>query len=837
MLAPRSSALVAFCAACLLAPPGHAAEPAPTPRGTDAFGDPLPLGAVARIGSAALRFKDEPCGIAFSSDGKRLAVALPYQVSVWTVSPRAEVVTFRVDGGGHLPQHVSFAPDGKTLLTVFVSRQGHRQGKVWDAETGAAVRRFGGPLEAAAFSPDGKSFVAVKGGDDAGIVLFDALTGKERLRLKGGGNYINQFAFVDGGKTVLAHSSGGEWTWWDAASGKVLRELRDPFAYSGVPVALRPDGKRIATYNTGFESFSVADLTTGELSPHFRDQGGFLAFSADCKRIAAVRRDRLRLLDSENGKEQRSFPLPSPARGPACFSPDGKWLAIVHGHRVALWPLDQDPMSALAWHDETVTHAVFAPDGKTVFTACYRGPARAWDARTGAHLRAFGDPWGSTYGQALSPDGKTVAVAREDELCLWDTAGGKLLHTIKHPGVRQLRFAADGKTLLGHGGHQVRVWDSTTGKELRALFDIKTPYGLLAPDGRTAASIDMVQFPTMTNSGRPATFPGDTIRLWDLTSGKQLRASRDRPLTEPKVQPLFALAAQGPPVGGVCFSPDGQLLAWKEGEKFRLWEVPAGKELPWLPAEPKFHELGCFSVDNRLLAITDPEGIVRLLERATGRVRHRIVTGQGQVTCIVFSPDGTRLATGGTDTSLLIWDVSAPPGFRPSRALSRAEWENGWDRLGVEDAEEGFRAIATLAAVPGPTLPLAGERLRAFRPDDARRVPRLVRELDDDRFAVRSRAAAELRRIGEPARPALERAAKEAPSVEARERAGKILEAIARDRPVPTAERLRAVRALEAVERVGGPEAIAVLRGLAKDAADADVRREAAASLGRLAAR
>src|SRR5271166_6240712 len=51
--------------------------PAPAQRRTDLFGDPLPPGALARLGSIRFRQPNVPLDLAFSPDGNTLAVATP----------------------------------------------------------------------------------------------------------------------------------------------------------------------------------------------------------------------------------------------------------------------------------------------------------------------------------------------------------------------------------------------------------------------------------------------------------------------------------------------------------------------------------------------------------------------------------------------------------------------------------------------------------------------------------------------------------------------------------------------------------------------------------------
>src|SRR5262249_49058428 len=102
--------------------------------------------------------------------------------------------------------------------------------------------------------------------------------------------------------------------------------------------------------------------------------------------------------------------------------------------------------------------------------------------------------------------------------------------------------------------------------------------------------------------------------------------------------------------------------------------------------------------------------------------------------------------------------------------------------------------------------------------------------LDDGRFAVRDRAARELEQALDRAEPVLRRALDSVPSVEVRQRVEQLL------RKMP-AERLRVGRAVGVLERLGNPEARALLANLAGGEPEACVTQEAKAALERLARR
>ena len=126
------------------------------------------------------------------------------------------------------------------------------------------------------------------------------------------------------------------------------------------------------------------------------------------------------------------------------------------------------------------------------------------------------------------------------------------------------------------------------------------------------------------------------------------------------------------------------------------------------------------------------------------------------------------------------------------------------------------------------------DHLPPVRPADGQQVARLLRDLDDDKFAVREAAEAGLNRLAEAAAPALRQALDGKPSSEVRQRLTRVLEHLARE---DTPEHRRSVRAIEVLERLGTPEARQVLGELVQGAAAARRTREAKASLDRLARR
>jgi hypothetical protein len=112
-------------------------------------------------------------------------------------------------------------------------------------------------------------------------------------------------------------------------------------------------------------------------------------------------------------------------------------------------------------------------------------------------------------------------------------------------------------------------------------------------------------------------------------------------------------------------------------------------------------------------------------------------------------------------------------------------------------------------------------------------IKRLIAQLDAKTYRDREAATKALTELGLEAAELLKDALAGNPSVEAEKRLKDILTAIAQARPTP--DTIRAARAVEVLERIGTPEAKAVLRNLAAGRPGHSLTEDAKASLVRLA--
>jgi RNA polymerase sigma factor (sigma-70 family) len=479
-------------------------------------------------------------------------------------------------------------------------------------------------------------------------------------------------------------------------------------------------------------------------------------------------------------------------------------------------------------HPDSAYKTAVTPDGRTIVTAS-SSDLFLWDAASGRLRKRLQGHNGYINGLEIIDGGrKAVTSAYQDgTLRVWDLIAAKEAYRIESPDKANILQAVspDGKTLaVGGSGSLTVLFDARTGKEIHRLKghgDFNDYGAAFTPDGRM-----LVVWYSADNM----------IYLWDLATGRKICEYAFIDSEDPaRPNPVVG----GHPVYFAAASPDGRLIAFGSQKRFlEVRDLASGTVLYRRTNLPDGVCPMAFTPDSRMLAWSgwwnDPT--VHLVEIATGKDRRRFAGHTGRVLSLSFSADGTMLISGSGDTTALVWDLTGKlaAGDEWGKPLSAKDIEAAWQDLAADDAGRSFDAIRRLSAAPREPVAFLRRQLQPAAVVDARRIARLIAELDADEFATREKASRELEALGERAADACRKALAGAPSAEARRRLEELFAQITHQTDQPSPERLRMLRALEILERAGTADARSVLEVLARGAPGARLTEEAKAALYRL---
>lgn len=556
-----------------------------------------------------------------------------------------------------------------------------------------------------AFSPDGKTLAS--GGMDNTIRLWDVSSGQELRTLTGHTDSVYSVSFSPDG-TILASGGRNTTKLWDVVSGKELRTFKG----LGDSVAFSSDGTTLAS--GGHNTIKLWDVASGRELESFGGQAlTRQEIEQGAKPQEILEKLKSRIRSSEFGVV---YSIAFSPDGKTLASGSGNGLKLWN---VA----SGQELRTLTGHSDLVKSVAFSPDGNTVASGSLDKTIRLWDVVSGRELATLARHNNGVFSVAFSPDGKLMASGSVDGIKLWDTASKQELKTLKQGGVYSIAFSRDGKTLVsggdgtrlaGGGDDTIKLWDVASRNELITLKGHSNLVHSFAfsPDGTTLATgnggnitirdlasgqqlktlqghfdgFDLIVFSSDGQTLKTGSRLGTIVKLWDVASGQQLRT-----LTVDS--------------NVVAFSPVGQTLATASmgSDQFRLagrplgtasldsiiklWDAASGQEIKFLKGNSGLVTSGAFSPDGKTLATGNSLGAIKLWDVASGQelkvlggralIRREIGQGAkpqeilekgqsripssefGVVYSVAFSPDGKKLASGGMDKTIRIWDLAS----------------------------------------------------------------------------------------------------------------------------------------------------------------------------------
>lgn len=675
--------LVVFLGGLATRYPVRAQEP---PRGSD-----LPSGAKLRLGSTAILPRHQPLVTLLPPDYKTLLVP-DHAIGL----RKYDLATAGASDGGPPDSAASsgqivVSGNGKRSVTATTGVLTIR-----DVATGQAVQQlkpprqfsttFTSPIPVFSFSQDGKYLA--QGGQSTGVrgevVVWDVDKGETvfeaSLRHSGpplpvlspDGKYLATRAST----TQLASKgeSGPSVTLWQVEGGKELFTGRlSGTATPVTTVEFSPDGRMVAAA-CGDGPIDLWEVPSGKLKHTFfgrTGQGQRIAFSPDGKTLAAVASDgTVQRWGVADGKliATSDGPIDLPLQA-------AQGLAFVTNDQVLAWgavgrfPIVWDASSGkvltpLPEHTASIRSIGFAAGGKEIVTAGQDGRVVRWDAVTGKSLgsvelrpsRALSG-FGNRLVVHLSGDGQravTVAVPH----VVFDLSTGYEEFALPRGLVGNVTtysaVSADARYVAQFAVPQdprkpalCIVWDLVARKKLTQLElppgGSMPPAVAFSPDGHRMV---MAHYVSLPGGGQPVL----RVTGWDLQSGTKLSQVDDG-------------AAHGAVL--VAAASDSQALVASAGGRLRVFNYETGRGGDVFEIVNRSDSLTqlALSPDHKRVAVgvASPQNggdAIRIHDWPTGRLLHTFTGHPGQVTALIFSPDGQTLVSGSPDGQAFVWDLT-----------------------------------------------------------------------------------------------------------------------------------------------------------------------------------
>jgi WD40 repeat protein len=477
-----------------------------------------------------------------------------------------------------------------------------------------------------------------------------------------------------------------------------------------VGLSFSDDGQILVTRSTQFrglpDKFSLWRVADGtkvaawDVNPTTANNPR-LAITRDASAAAHVSgANQLSVIDLKTGRERWSaVATPDGVMGLA-FSPDGKVLASGAGFAdstIRLWDaVTGRELGRMTGNRGWTGQLVFLADGRQLVSCSADQTLRLWDLETRTAVRTFRGHKTEVWSLALLPDQRTVVSGCKDgSVFLWDLQGergasssgtitkgqggwvfagsGDALVTLELDGRvvrRQGRMFQEEKPLLELGPLASPSRSGTVQAVLdpsRPLLAAVTAAGKLQVwDWERRVLVRELASGAETTAILPRRFSRDGTKLqgqlfrpggrftynfreWDIATGEQTRS--------------FDIALSD------SYGPNSTVANTYSSDEKHLLQIPlrapedcvdinlqTGRAMPFkLDAIEPNH--ATYSPDGKLLLVSSRRSYIRLFDAATYREVATLGDYMFAAGAVAFSPDGRRMATGGTGSEAMnVWD-------------------------------------------------------------------------------------------------------------------------------------------------------------------------------------
>ena len=606
---------------------------------------------------------------------------------------------------------VIFSPDIKYIA----SASSDHTIKIWERISGKIIHTLTGHLKEVsciAFSPNGQWLVS--GSDDETIRLWNSKTGKHVATWRFGDLPIESLEFSQNGQTLFA-VAGREVKLLDFPSGRIQRNFQTKNVITALAVSSNNMHLAVATWLSN--QTVVWNLKTGQREitiTHPHEVLG-LKFTPDSQQLVSGGRDaKIRHWDLRTGNIIKILSGHKNDVLSLDLSTDGRIVASSSYHgSMKLWNLHSgNIIRSITNHDKQTESIVISPDRQYLLSGDSSGSIHLWNMNNGRLVTEYLSTMTPLTKLAVSNNDKWLATTTYGPVIqLWDTSLGKLNKRVlnkkeslssvafnhtnswlavggrnkvvsildvnskkiyaKYPGpagtITDIAIASNDEWLVAAGGGEARLWNTSTGKDIgtwkltprpieKQLSLMKGAFGALGQ-----ALLNKKINLALSRDGYWLA-AGSFDRSVELANTKTWKVT----------QPLGDRV--GSEASALAFSSNGKILAIGGLHHLSLWHQTTARKTSLLK-DRAFISALTFSPDNMKLASGGTDGVITMWNIAKGQQDLIIQGHSGSIEKIHFTQNGQLLISGSADGTIRIWKtINGKPLLTLSAFKDGSEW-------------------------------------------------------------------------------------------------------------------------------------------------------------------